>query len=285
VILAAGYGTRMLPVTKAQPKEMLPLVDKPIIHYAVEEIVNSGIRQIIIVTAIGKRAVEDYFDRSRDVEELLERKGDFELLDQIRQISKMADIAYVRQPEARGLADAVNTARHLVDDEPFVLLLPDDVILGEPPVTRQLIDCYKRYGSSVVAVEEVPEAEVSSYGIVAGETVDERVTKLSHLIEKPSAGSAPSRLAIVGRYLLTSAVWNAIDRVQPGYGGELQITDALQMVAREEGLYAYRFQGERHDTGRPLSFLIASIDMALRRPDVAPGLRNYLRQLDLDGES
>ena len=285
MILAAGYGTRMLPVTKAQPKEMLPLVDKPIIHYAVEEIVNSGIRQIIIVTAIGKRAVEDYFDRSRDVEELLERKGDFELLDQIRQISKMADIAYVRQPEARGLADAVNTARHLVDDEPFVLLLPDDVILGEPPVTRQLIDCYKRYGSSVVAVEEVPEAEVSSYGIVAGETVDERVTKLSHLIEKPSAGSAPSRLAIVGRYLLTSAVWSAIDRVQPGYGGELQITDALQMVAREEGLYAYRFQGERHDTGRPLSFLIASIDMALRRPDVAPGLRNYLRQLDLDGES
>ncbi len=275
----------MLPVTKAQPKEMLPLVDRPIIHYAVEEIVNSGIRQIIIVTAIGKRAVEDYFDRSRDVEELLEKKGDFERLEQMRQISRMADIAYVRQPEARGLADAVNTARHLVDDEPFIVLLPDDVIVGEPPATKQLIDCYERYGTSVVAVEEVPEDEVSSYGIVAGDPVDERVTKLSHLVEKPAAGSAPSRLAIVGRYLLTPAIWDAIDGVQPGYGGELQITDALQLVARDEGLYAYRFQGSRYDTGRPLSFLVASVELALRRPDIAPGLRAYLRQLNLEGES
>ena len=285
MILAAGYGTRMLPVTKSQPKEMLPLVDKPIIHYAVEEIVNSGIRQVIVVTAVGKRAVEDYFDRSRDIEELLEKKGDFERLEQVRQVSKMADFAYVRQAEPRGLADAVNTARHLVDNEPFILLLPDDVIIGDPPVTRQLIDCYQRLGTSVIAVEEVPASEVSSYGIVAGETVDERVTKLSHLVEKPSVASAPSRLAIVGRYLLTPAIWDAIDRIEPGYGGELQITDALQILAANEGLHAYRFSGERHDTGRPLSFLIASIDLALRRPDTAPGLRAYLRELRLEGEA
>jgi UTP--glucose-1-phosphate uridylyltransferase len=275
----------MLPVTKAQPKEMLPLVDKPIIHYAVEEIVNSGIRQVIVVTAVGKRAVEDYFDRSRDVEEVLEKKGDFERLEQLRRVSQMADFAYVRQAEPLGLADAVNTARHLVDNEPFVLLLPDDVIIGEPPVTRQLVDCYERLGTSVIAVEEVPEVEVSSYGIVAGETVDERVTRLSYLVEKPPVHSAPSRLAIVGRYLLTPAIWDAIDSIEPGHAGELQITDALQILAEGEGMHAYRFTGERHDTGRPLSFLIASIDMALRRPDVAPGLRTYLQELELEGES
>lgn len=285
VILAAGYGTRMLPATKAVPKEMLPLVDRPVIHYAVEELANSGIEQVIIVTAAGKGAIEDYFDRSRELEDALERKGDDERLAQVRRVTRMADVAYVRQPEARGLADAVNTARGLVGEEPFVVVLPDDIIAGEPPATRQLIDCYERYQAGVVAVEEVPEAEVSSYGIVAGDAMDARVTKLTQLVEKPAAGSAPSRLAIVGRYLLTPAIWAAIDRVQPGYGGELQITDALQMVAAEEGLYAYRFQGTRFDTGRPLSFLQASIELALRRSDVAPGLRAYLRGLNLEGEA
>jgi UTP--glucose-1-phosphate uridylyltransferase len=285
VILAAGYGTRMLPATKAVPKEMLPLVDRPVIHYAVEELANSGIEQVIIVTAAGKGAIEDYFDRSRELEDALERKGDDERLAQVRRVTRMADVAYVRQPEARGLADAVNTARGLVGEEPFVVVLPDDIIAGEPPATRQLIDCYERYQAGVVAVEEVPEAEVSSYGIVAGDAMDARVTKLTQLVEKPAAGSAPSRLAIVGRYLLTPAIWAAIDRVQPGYGGELQITDALQMVAAEEGLYAYRFQGTRFDTGRPLSFLQASIELALRRSDVAPGLRAYLRGLNVEGEA
>ena len=275
----------MLPATKAVPKEMLPLVDRPVIHYAVEELANSGIEQVIIVTAAGKGAIEDYFDRSRELEDALERKGDDERLAQVRRVTRMADVAYVRQPEARGLADAVNTARSLVGQEPFVVVLPDDIIAGEPPATRQLIDCYERYQAGVVAVEEVPEAEVSSYGIVAGDAMDARVTKLTQLVEKPAAGSAPSRLAIVGRYLLTPAIWAAIDRVQPGYGGELQITDALQMVAAEEGLYAYRFQGTRFDTGRPLSFLQASIELALRRSDVAPGLRAYLRGLNLEGEA
>ncbi|HWC31078.1 MAG TPA: UTP--glucose-1-phosphate uridylyltransferase [Dehalococcoidia bacterium] len=283
--MAAGYGTRMLPATKALPKEMLALVDRPVIHYAVDELVRSGVREIVIVTAAGKIALEDYFDRSRDLEDNLEKKGDLERLQQLRDITKMADIAYVRQAEARGLADAVNTARSLVRDEPFIVVYPDDIIAGEPPATRQLIDCYERYGGGVVAVEEVPEAEVSSYGIVAGETLDDRVTKLSHMVEKPAVGSAPSRLAIVGRLLLTPAIWGAIDRVKPGYGGELQLTDAMQMVAAEEGLYAYRFQGDRFDTGRPLSFMIASIQLALRRPDIAPALRDYLRNLNLEGES
>jgi UTP--glucose-1-phosphate uridylyltransferase len=275
----------MLPATKAIPKEMLALVDLPVIHYAVEELARSGIEQVIIVTATGKGAIEDYFDRSRDLEATLEAKGDKERLAQIRAVTTMANVAYVRQQEARGLADAVNTARGLIGDEPFVVVLPDDIIAGETPATRQLIDCYQRYHAGVVAVEEVPEAEVSSYGIVAGETVDDRVTKLTHLVEKPPVGSAPSRLGIVGRYLLTPAIWDAIDRVEPGYGGELQITDALQMVAAEEGLYAYRFEGDRFDTGRPLSFLQASIELALRRSDIAPGLRDYLRTLNLDGEA
>lgn len=282
VILAAGYGTRLLPITKSQPKEMLPLVDRPIIHYAVEEAVQSGINQVIIVTAIGKRAVEDYFDRSRDIEDFLEEKGDFERLDEIRRISKLAEVAYVRQGEPKGIGDAVLTAKHLIGDDPFVLFLPDDVIVGEPPATQQLIACFERYLRSVVAVQEVPEQDTPSYGIVAGAAVDERLTRLRTLVEKPRLGTAPSRLAIVGRYLLTPAIFSAIERTAPGYGGEIQITDALQILADEEGLYAYRFEGERYDTGRPISLLIASIAMGLRRPDIGPELRRYLRSLDLE---
>jgi UTP--glucose-1-phosphate uridylyltransferase len=275
----------MLPATKSQPKEMLPVVDKPVIHYAVEELVDSGIEQVVIVTALGKRAVEDYFDRSHDIEKLLADKGDTERLEQVREISQMAEVAYVRQGEARGLADAVNTARHLVDDEPFVLVLPDDIIVndGGPPAAKQLIDCYDAYGASVVAVEEVPEASVSSYGIVAGTTIGDRVTKLERMVEKPSVAEAPSRLAIVGRYLLTQSIWDAIDRIEPGFGGELQITDALQILAREEGMYAYQFRGVRYDTGRPLTLLQANIEIALRRPDIGADLRRYLRDLRESG--
>ena len=274
----------MLPATKSQPKEMLPLVDKPIIHYAVEELVQSGIREIVMVTALGKRAVEDYFDRSRDVEEMLAKKGDLQRLEELRHISSMANIAYVRQGEALGLAHAVSMARHLVDDEPFVLVLPDDVIVGETPVTRQLIDIYESNNASVAAVERVPEQEVSSYGIVAGEKVSDRLTRVSHMVEKPAAGSAPSNLAIVGRYLLTESIWEAIDRTEPGYGGELQITDALQLLAGEEGMYAYEFEGKRYDTGRPLTLLTASISMGLSRPDIAPELKEFLRELHLEQE-
>ena len=260
---------------------MLPLVDRPIIHYAVEEAVTSGIDQVIIVTAIGKRAVEDYFDRSRDIEDLLEEKGDLERLAEVRRISQMADIAYVRQGEPRGIGDAVMKARKFVGDEPFVLFLPDDVIVSDPPATRQLIDVFETYHGSVVAVEEVPESETSSYGIVAGDALSDRVTRLRVLVEKPARGTAPSRLAIVGRYLLTPAVFAAIERTAPGYGGEIQITDALQVLANEDGMYAYRFEGQRFDTGRPLSLLTASITMGLQRPDIGPELRRFLRDLDL----
>ncbi|HLF78310.1 MAG TPA: UTP--glucose-1-phosphate uridylyltransferase GalU [Dehalococcoidia bacterium] len=285
IILAAGYGSRLLPATKAQPKEMLPLVDRPIIHYAVEEAVQSGIKDVIIVTAIGKRAVEDYFDRSRDIEDLLRAKGDKEGLAYIRGISEMANFAYVRQGEMGGIGHAVMTARHLVDDdEPFVLFLPDDVIVGQPPATQQLIDTYNKHHASVVAVEEVPDSETSSYGIVAGEPVDERVTRLRRLVEKPAPGTAPSNLAIVGRYLLTPAIFEAIERTAPGYGGEIQITDALQVLADEEGMYALRFTGNRYDTGRPLTLLQASVSVGLSRPDIGPAFRNFLRNLDLGEE-
>ena len=273
----------MLPATKSQPKEMLPVVDRPVIHYAVEELAQSGIQQVVIVTSIAKRAVEDYFDRSRDIESLLAEKGDVKRLEEVREISTMVNVAYVRQAEMRGLADAVNTARHLVDDEPFILVLPDDIMLnpGGTPPSRQLIDCHEQFGGSVVAVEEVPESEVSSYGIVAGRTLNDRVTKLERLIEKPRPSDAPSRLAIVGRYLLTESVWSAIDRITPGFGGELQITDALQILADEEGMYAYRFEGVRYDTGRPFSLLRANIEIGLQRPDIGPDLLRYLRGLQL----
>jgi UTP--glucose-1-phosphate uridylyltransferase len=264
---------------------MLPLVDKPIIHYAVEEAVNSGIKDVIIVTALGKRAVEDYFDRSRDIEDLLRAKGDLELLDEIKAISEMANFAYVRQGEMGGIGHAVMTARHLVDnDEAFVLFLPDDVIIGDPPATRQLIDCYSQHRVSVVAVEEVAANETSNYGIVAGDALDDRLTRLSKLVEKPAPGTAPSRLAIVGRYLLTPAVFEAIERTAPGYGGEIQITDALQVLADEEGMYALRFSGQRYDTGRPLSLLQASVSIGLGRPDIGPAFRAFLRNLDLNKE-
>ncbi len=282
MILAAGLGTRLLPVTKAQPKEMLPLVDRPIIHYAVQECLTSGIDQIVIVTAFGKRAVEDYFDRARDIEEILQQKGDLALLADMRRISDEPNIAFVRQKEPRGIGDAVMTARHLIEDEPFILFLPDDVIVNDvTPVTKQLVRCYDSCGASVVAVEEVPEAETSSYGIVAGERVGERTLRLRQLIEKPAPGTAPSRLAIVGRYLFTPTVFDAIEQTAPGYGGEIQITDAMQVLANGEGMYAYQFEGERFDTGRPLSLLIASIAMGLRRPDIGPELRAYLKTLDL----
>jgi UTP--glucose-1-phosphate uridylyltransferase len=282
VILAAGYGTRLLPVTKAQPKEMLPLVDKPVIQYSVEEAVASGITDIIIVTSIGKRAVEDYFDRSRDVEQLLLEKGDQARYEEMRNISEMANFAYIRQGEMNGIGHAVLTARHLVGDEPFVVFLPDDVIVNDRPATQQLIDCFERYGSSLVAVEEVPEELTSAYGIVDGEEVEPRLLRLRHLIEKPAPGTAPTRLAIVGRYLFTPAVFDAIERTPRGYGGEMQITDAMQTLAEGEGMYAYHFFGERYDTGRPLSLIIANIAMGLRHPETGPELRRYLRSLDLD---
>ena len=243
VILAAGHGTRLLPATKAQPKELLPLVDKPIIQYTVEEAASSGLEQVVIVTAAGKRAVKDHFDRSPELEHVLEKKGDQRRLEEIRRIAELAQIVYVQQNEQRGIGDAVLTAREVVGDEPFVLFFPDDVIVSDVPAARQLIDVYEAHGGSVVAVEEVPPQEVESYGIVDGEPVDEGVYRVRALVEKPKPAEAPSNLGIVGRYVLTPEIFDVLEKTPPGKGGEIQITDGLALLLRDQPMFAYRFQG------------------------------------------
>ncbi len=279
VILAAGYGTRLLPATKAQPKETLPLVDTPIIQYTVEEAAASGLDEVIIVTSRGKRAVEDHFDRSIEIEQALESKGNVEGATALRRISELANIVYVRQQEQKGIGDAVLTVRRLVGDEPFVLFFPDDVIVGEQPAARQLIDTFEAHGGSVIAVQEVPDSEIESYGIVDGDAVADRVVQVRGLVEKPKLAEAPSNLAIVGRYVLTPEIFAVIERTPPGKGGEIQITDALALLLQEQPMFALQFEGTRYDTGRPLGLLTASIDLALQRPDLGPELRAYLAGL------
>jgi UTP--glucose-1-phosphate uridylyltransferase len=284
VVLAAGYGTRLLPATKAQPKEALPLVDKPIIQYTVEEAAASGLEQVIIVTASGKRAVEDHFDRSLELEQALREKGDLERLEEIRRISDLADIVYVRQKEQLGVGHAVLTVRDVVGHEPFVLFFPDDVIIADVPVARQMLDVFEEYGAPILAVEHVSSADVESYGIVDPEPVRERLVRVRGLVEKPEPAEAPSDLGIVGRYVLTPDIFSALARTEPGKGREIQLTDALALLLAEQPVYAYLFEGSRYDTGRPLGLLQASVELALRRPDIGPGLRRYLRGLDLSAD-
>jgi UTP--glucose-1-phosphate uridylyltransferase len=282
LILAAGHGTRMLPVTKTSPKEMLPLVDKPVIHYVVEEAVASGIEHIVMVTSSGKRAVEDYFDRAPLLERALEEKGEYERLAEVRHVAEMADIVFVRQKEQRGIGHAVLSAHHAIGDEPFVLYFPDDVIVGKPPVTRQLIDVYERHEGCVLAVERVRHEEISQYGSMAVEPLEEDVFRVTALVEKPRPEEAPSDLGVVGRYVLTPDVFAALRETKPGVGDEIQITDGLALLLKEKPVFACRFHGKRYDTGRPLGLLQASIDLALLRPELAPQLKDYLRSLDLD---
>lgn len=284
VVLAAGLGTRLLPATKAQPKEMLPLVDKPIIQYAVEEAAASGLRQLIMVTAMAKRAVKDHFDRSIELEQALREKGDTAHLAEVQRISELADIVYVRQKEQRGVGDAVLAAREAVGNEPFVLFFPDDVIIAEVPAARQLMDVFGRYGGSVLAVQRVPAAQLESYGIVDGEPVAQGIIRVQGLVEKPSPQEAPSDLGIVGRYVLTPEIFDALAETPPGKGGEIQLTDALALLLARQPLFAYQFQGNRYDTGQTLGLLKASVELALRRPDIGPALRQYLRDLALGGE-
>jgi len=281
LILAAGHGTRMLPVTKAGPKEMLPLVDKPVIHYVVEEAVASGIEHIVMVTSAGKRAVEDYFDRALALERTLEEKGEHERLAEVRGIAEMVDMVFVRQKEQKGIGHAVLTAHSAIGDEPFVLYFPDDVIVADPPATRQLIDVYERYGGCVLAVQEVPHEEISHYGSMAVEPLEEDVFRVLSLVEKPRPEEALSNLAVVGRYVLTPDVFGALKQTKPGVGGEIQITDGLALLLKEKPIFACRFHGKRYDTGRPLGLLQASIDLALQRPEFASQLKDYLRSLDL----
>lgn len=282
VVLAAGYGTRLLPATKAQPKESLPLVDKPIIQYTVEEAAAAGLTQVIIVTAASKRAVEDHFDRSLELEMTLREKGDLSRLAEIQRISDLADIVYIRQKEQRGVGHAVLQARDVVGDEPFALLFPDDVVLSDVPVTKQMMDVFDQHGGSVIAVEQVPDEQVESYGIVGGEDLGGGVTRVSTLVEKPALEDAPSRLGIVGRYILTPEIFRAIELTPPGKGREVQITDALAALMADQPVFAYEFEGRRFDTGRPLGLLTAAIEIGMRRADIGPGLREFLRTLPLE---
>jgi len=282
VVLAAGYGTRLLPATKAQPKESLPLVDKPIIQYTIEEAVAAGLRQVIIVTAASKRAVEDHFDRSLELEMTLREKGDLSRLAEIQRISDLADFVYVRQKEQRGVGHAVLQARDIVGDEPFLLMFPDDVLVADVPVARQMVDVFDERGGSVIAVQEVPASEVESYGIVGGDEAGERVWRVNALVEKPKPDEAPSHLGIVGRYVLTPEIFEVIERTPPGKGREVQLTDAIAMLMERQPVFAYEFIGRRYDTGRPLGLLTAAIEIGLRRADIGPGLREFLRTLPLE---
>ena len=285
VFPAAGLGTRFLPATKAQPKEMLPLVDKPIIQYGVEEALAAGCDQIIIVTGRGKSAIEDHFDVSYELEKMLEERGKTDLLTIVRQISDMIHVAYVRQKEALGLGHAVLMARELVGNEPFAVLLADDVIDAPKPALRQMMEVFDEHQASVIATQAVEGKAISSYGVLDAQAVDgrfgERLVQIKNLVEKPRPDEAPSNLAIIGRYILTPQIFNELEKIPLGAGGELQLTDGLRQLLTKEKIFGYRFEGQRHDTGDKLGFLKATVDFALKRPDLGDDLRAYLKSLKL----
>ncbi|WP_370838467.1 UTP--glucose-1-phosphate uridylyltransferase GalU [Megasphaera sp.] len=278
VIPAAGYGTRFLPVTKAIPKEMIPIVDKPVIQYIVEEALQSGIEEILIITGHGKRAIEDHFDTNIDLELQLRQQGKDSLLHLVQDISSI-NIHYIRQKHMRGLGDAIRCAESFIDNEPFAVLLGDDVVYNpEQPALKQMMDAFSRLGATMLGCQEVPQELVSRYGIVQGQpTDDDRVVKLIDMVEKPAVDEAPSRLAALGRYILTPDIFEILRRVQPGKGGEIQLTDALRLMADREAVYAYTFSGRSYDTGNKLGFLKATVEYALRREDLGEAFREYLR--------
>jgi UTP--glucose-1-phosphate uridylyltransferase len=286
VFPAAGWGTRFLPATKAQPKEMLPLVDKPIIQYAVEEAVAAGIEQVIIVTSSQKRAIEDHFDLSYELEHLLEEKGDIDMLRQVRHISDLAQVAYVRQKEQLGLGHAVLMAKDLIGHEPFAVILPDDVVVGDRPCIGQLIHAYEQTHASVVAVMEVPPEDTGRYGIIAAEATNDpldhgRLHRVTALVEKPDPADAPSNLAIIGRYVLTPKIFDKLEQTQRGAGGEIQLTDGIAALMEEQQVYAYEFEGIRYDAGTTMGWLKASVELALQRPELSTEFRAYLAGLQL----
>jgi UTP--glucose-1-phosphate uridylyltransferase len=284
VFPAAGLGTRFLPATKAQPKEMLVLVDKPVIQYGVEEAVQSGVDNIVIVTGRGKNAIEDHFDVAVELESFLEQRGKTTQLEEIRKITQLISVAYVRQGEPLGLGHAVLVTKNLIGNDPFAVILGDDVIDANPPALRQLIDVYERVDGPVIAVERVPGEEVSNYGVVA---IDERVEhgssvyRITDLVEKPRREEAPSNLAIIGRYILTPDIFPALEAIAGDRSGEIQLTNGLRRLLRDRPIYACEMNGVRHDTGNKLGFLKAIVYFALRRPDLAEPFRDYLESLDL----
>lgn len=282
IVPAAGLGTRFLPATKAQPKEMLPIVDKPTIQYVVEEAVASGIEDIIIVTGRGKEAIENHFDRSLELQIVLERQGKEEQLREIERISELASFSYIRQKEPLGLGHAILVAKALVGNEPFAVLLGDDIIDAEVPCLAQMISTFERYQSSIIAVQQVSKEETSSYGIIDPKPVEDSIYQILDLVEKPSPEVAPSDLAIIGRYILTPEIFEALEQTPPDEGGEIQLTNGLRVLLRTQTMYGLAFRGRRYDAGSKLGFLKATLQFALKRPDLAPGLREYLRTLNLD---
>lgn len=276
IIPAAGLGTRFLPATKAQPKEMLPIVDKPTIQYIIEEAIASGIEEILIITGRNKKCIEDHFDKSVELEMELEKTGKCELLELVKDISDMVDIHYIRQKEPKGLGHAIHCAKTFVGNEPFAVLLGDDVVDARRPCLKQLIDCYDEYKTSILGVQEVAKENVNKYGIVNGIHIENRVYKVKDLVEKPSIEEAPSNVAILGRYIITPTIFKILENTKPGKGGEIQLTDALRTLINQEAMYAYNFEGRRYDVGDKLGFLEATVEYALKRDDLREDFINYL---------
>lgn len=280
VIPAAGLGTRFLPATKAQPKEMLPIVDKPTIQYIIEEAVASGIEEILIITGRNKNCIEDHFDKSVELELELEKSGKQEMLKLVREISDMVDIHYIRQKEPKGLGHAISCAKTFVGNEPFAVLLGDDLVYNEEkPCLKQLMDCYNEYNTSILGVQTVDAKDVNKYGIIKGIHIEGRVHKVRGLVEKPAVEEAPSNIAILGRYIITPQIFKILEETKPGRGGEIQLTDALSKLINEEAIYAYNFEGTRYDVGDKLGFLKATVEYALRREDLQDEFMEYLNSL------
>ena len=285
VIPAAGLGTRFLPATKAQPKEMLPIIDKPAIQYIVEEAVASGIEDILIITGRNKRSIEDHFDRSIELELALEEKEDVGLLNLVRNISNLANIHYIRQKEPKGLGHAIYCSKTFINNEPFAVLLGDDIVDSKTnPCLKQLIEVYEKYDANIIGVQEVPLFDVSKYGIVSGDMINERLLKVKDLVEKPKPSQAPSNIAILGRYIIKPEIFEILEYTKPGLGGEIQLTDALKKLTANQSIYAYMFEGLRYDVGNILGFLQATVDFALKREDIRDEFKLYLQDILMRGE-
>lgn len=277
VIPAAGLGTRLLPATKAQPKEMLPVVDKPAIQYVVEEAVASGIKDILIITGRGKRAIEDHFDKSVELENILEKTGKSKELSEIRQISDMGDIFYIRQKEQLGLGHAVLCAKEHINDESFAVMLGDDLIISKKPGIRQLLDIFERFKSSVIAVERVPEDKVHRYGVIKGKKVEDKLYEIEDIIEKPSREEAPSNIATIGRYVFTPRIFECLEKIGPGVGDEIQLTDAIKLLLASEKVYAFEFSGRRYDIGSKEDWIKATVELTLQRGDLKEDIKDFLK--------
>ncbi|UPA31297.1 UTP--glucose-1-phosphate uridylyltransferase GalU [Terrisporobacter glycolicus] len=277
IIPAAGLGTRFLPATKAQAKEMLPIVDKPTLQYIIEEAIASGIEEILIVTGRNKKCIEDHFDRSVELELELEKKGKSAMLEMVQDISNMVNIHYIRQKEPKGLGHAIYCAKSFIGNEPFAVLLGDDIVDAKTPCLKQMINAYDEYKTSILGVQQVDKDKVNKYGILDVKHIEDRVYKVKDMVEKPAIEEAPSNIAILGRYIITPAIFDILENQEPGKGGEIQLTDALQTLATKEAIYAYNFEGRRYDVGDKLGFLEATVDFALKRPELRDDFVEFLR--------